>query len=148
MLALKKKREAEKKAAEAAAAAAAADTTDGGGAASDSGSGTTGAGGAATPPTTTDGAGGSGGEKVSLFGIGGAKKTKKGDQAGTKKTPGEIRIQKGTYRMPPHPPTKNLDGWYRQSFLHQWQHEGPAEQCEDASIPLFSLENHTFPNFD
>ncbi|KAL3920414.1 MAG: hypothetical protein SGARI_006951, partial [Bacillariaceae sp.] len=37
------------------------------------------------------------GDKVSLFGIGGQKKTKKGAQAGTKKTPGEIRIQKGEW---------------------------------------------------
>jgi hypothetical protein len=35
-------------------------------------------------------------EKVSLLGIGGKKKTKSGENSGTKKrTPGEIRIQKG-----------------------------------------------------
>mmetsp|Transcript_52953 Transcript_52953/g.128443 ORF Transcript_52953/g.128443 Transcript_52953/m.128443 type:complete len:233 (+) Transcript_52953:78-776(+) len=86
MLALKKKREAEKKAAE---EAAAADTSADGGTADSS------AGAAATPSASATGGGGGGGsEKVSLFGIGGAKKTKKGDQAGTKKTPGEIRIQK------------------------------------------------------
>jgi len=35
-----------------------------------------------------------GGGQVSLFGIGGQKKTKKGETQGTKKSPGEIRIQK------------------------------------------------------
>jgi hypothetical protein len=35
-------------------------------------------------------------QKVSLFGIGGEKKTKNGDsKTGKKRTPGEIRIQKG-----------------------------------------------------
>jgi len=68
MLALKKKREAEKKAAEEAAKAEA------------SSGGTPGV---AAPPG------------LSLFGVGGIKnKTKKGEQTGTKKTPGEIRIQK------------------------------------------------------
>jgi len=72
MLALKKKREAEKKAAEEAAKAEA------------SSGGTPGV---ASPPS---------GGQVSLFGVGGVKnKTKKGEQTGTKKTPGEIRIQKG-----------------------------------------------------
>ena len=67
MLALKKKREEQKKAAEEAAKAEAAS------------------------PSVSAPAG-----QVSLFGIGGQKKTKKGEQTGTKKTPGEIRIQKGT----------------------------------------------------
>ena len=69
MLALKKKREAERKAKEEAAknseAAAAAP---------------------AAPATPG---------QVSLFGIGGEKKTKKGETQGIKKSPGEIRIQKG-----------------------------------------------------
>jgi hypothetical protein len=69
MLALKKKREAEKKKAEEEAAAKPADAP----AAVESGDK----------------------NKVSLFGIGGQKKNKKGEQAGTRKTPGEIRIQKG-----------------------------------------------------
>jgi hypothetical protein len=77
MLALKKKREAEKKEKEEAAkkeAAAAAES----------------------PPETAplDGGG-----QVSLFGIGGQKKTKKGEAPGIKKSPGEIRIQKGKYRI-------------------------------------------------
>jgi len=66
MLALKKKREAEKKEADDAAAAAAAASA--------------------------------GPEKVSLLGIGGKKQAKNGDSAangGKKRTPGEIRIQKG-----------------------------------------------------
>lgn len=75
MLALKKKREAEKKAAEEAAEAEAASPAD--------------------APASADKKGSEGGQ-VSLFGIGGQKKTKKGEQTGTKKTPGEIRIQKGT----------------------------------------------------
>ncbi|KAG7367708.1 ubiquitin-conjugating enzyme [Nitzschia inconspicua] len=78
MLALKKKREAEKKQAEeeAAVAAAASNSTQ--------------------TPTTTSAAAASAVEpkKVSLFGIGGEKKTKKDDNTATKKTPGEIRIQK------------------------------------------------------
>lgn len=71
MLALKKKREAEKKEKEAAAAAAAAEET---------------AANATQQP-----------EKVSLLGIGGKKKTKseEGDKTGKKRSPGEIRIQKG-----------------------------------------------------
>lgn len=74
MLALKKKREAEKKAAEEAAKAEA------------SSGGTTP--GVASPPG------------LSLFGVGGVKnKTKKGEQTGTKKTPGEIRIQKGSFQF-------------------------------------------------
>ena len=69
MLALKKKREAEKKAAAAAAAAEAESAK------------------TAEEPKT---------EKVSLLGIGGKKKTKSGEGSATKKrTPGEIRIQKG-----------------------------------------------------
>ena len=74
MLALKKKREAEKKQAEedAAKAEAAASATPG----------------AASPAPAAAG-------QVSLFGIGGEKKSKKGEQQGAKKTPGEIRIQKG-----------------------------------------------------
>jgi hypothetical protein len=68
MLALKKKREAEKKQAEEEAAAAAQAP--------------------ASAPTTET-------KKVSLFGIGGEKKNKKDEPSGTKKTPGEIRIQKG-----------------------------------------------------
>ena len=81
MLALKKKREAEKKEKEEAAkkeAAAAAEA----------------------PPETAPLDGGGGGGQVSLFGIGGQKKTKKGDAPGIKKSPGEIRIQKGKYRIP------------------------------------------------
>lgn len=67
MLALKKKREAEAKAAAEAPTATTAEA----------------------PPET---------EKVSLLGIGGKKKTKSGDTNGSKKrTPGEIRIQKGVY---------------------------------------------------
>ena len=79
MLALKKKREKERKAAEEAAKAAAASP------------------GADAPPAekAADGAPAAGGQ-VSLFGIGGQKKTKKGE-SGTKKTPGEIRIQKGMF---------------------------------------------------
>mmetsp|Transcript_17666 Transcript_17666/g.40742 ORF Transcript_17666/g.40742 Transcript_17666/m.40742 type:complete len:219 (+) Transcript_17666:116-772(+) len=72
MLALKKKREEQKKAAEAAAKAEAA----------------------GTGPTVSAPADGAEGGQVSLFGIGGKKTTKKGEQTGTKKTPGEIRIQK------------------------------------------------------
>jgi hypothetical protein len=68
MLALKKKREAEAAAVKAAAAAEAKQEP----------------GDAAGP------------QKVSLFGIGGEKKTKNGDsKTGKKRTPGEIRIQKG-----------------------------------------------------
>jgi len=70
MLALKKKREEQRKAAEEAAKAE-----------------------AASPSVSAPANGGEGGQ-VSLFGIGGQKKTKKGEQMGTKKTPGEIRIQK------------------------------------------------------
>lgn len=85
MLALKKKREAEKKAAEDAAKAEAA-------APSTTSDVTPASGDAAAPSGDSAPAGG----QVSLFGIGGQKKTKKGDQTpGTKKTPGEIRIQKG-----------------------------------------------------
>ena len=66
MLALKKKREAERKAKEEAAKNNEA---------------------AAAAPATPG--------QVSLFGIGGEKKTKKGETQGIKKSPGEIRIQKG-----------------------------------------------------
>jgi hypothetical protein len=74
MLALKKKREAEKKEREEEAARNAA-------------SGAVGP--AAAPP----------GGQVSLFGIGGQKKTKKGEALGTRKSPGEIRIQKGNFSI-------------------------------------------------
>ncbi len=77
MLALKKKREAEKKEKEEAAkneATAAAEAP------------------SATAPAD--------GGQVSLFGIGGQKKTKKGEAPGIKKSPGEIRIQKGKYSSP------------------------------------------------
>ena len=70
MLALKKKREAERKEKEEAAKNNA---------------------GAEKNGETASSAGG----QVSLFGIGGEKKTKKNEAAGTKKSPGEIRIQKG-----------------------------------------------------
>ena len=73
MLALKKKREEQRKAAEEAAKAE-----------------------AAAPSANAPADGASGGGQVSLFGIGGQKKSNKGEQSGTKKTPGEIRIQKGT----------------------------------------------------
>ncbi len=75
MLALKKKREQQRKAAEEAAKAEAA---------------------APSVSAPADGAAPAAeGGQVSLFGIGGQKKTKKGETSGTKKTPGEIRIQKG-----------------------------------------------------
>ena len=74
MLALKKKREAEKKAKEEAAKAEAAA-------------------GVETPAAAAPTEGG----QVSLFGIGGQKKIKKGEAQGAKKTPGEIRIQKGNF---------------------------------------------------
>ena len=72
MLALKKKREAEKKAAEEAAKAAAESGT-------------------ATPAQAPSGG------QVSLLGIGGKATTKKEEQTGTKKSPGEIRIQRGKF---------------------------------------------------
>lgn len=72
MLALKKKREAEKKKAEEEAKAAVASPS------------------VSAPSESTE----EGGGQVSLFGIGGQKKTKKGESSATKKTPGEIRIQK------------------------------------------------------
>ena len=53
---------------------------------------------APTVSAPADGAaaeGAAAGGQVSLFGIGGQKKKKKGEQTGTKKSPGEIRIQKG-----------------------------------------------------
>ena len=78
MLALKKKREAERKEKEEAAKNAAAAEKNG---------------------ETAASAGG----QVSLFGIGGEKKTKKNEATGTKKSPGEIRIQKGKY-LPTFPP--------------------------------------------
>jgi hypothetical protein len=40
------------------------------------------------------------GGTVSLFGIGGERKNKKGQPPGTKKSPGEIRIQKGNFSIP------------------------------------------------
>jgi ubiquitin-conjugating enzyme E2 M len=87
MLALKKKRDAEKKKAEEEAAA---------GAAIDSGT---------DQPQKADAAASDETKKVSLFGIGGEKKGKKGAMiTGTKKTPGEIRIQKGELRIVPPPP--------------------------------------------
>ena len=78
MLALKKKREAEKKEKEDAAKREAAA--------------------AAEAPSVTAPA--EGGGQVSLFGIGGQKRTKKGEAPGTKKSPGEIRIQKGKFLFP------------------------------------------------
>jgi hypothetical protein len=93
MLALKKKREAEKKAAEEAAAAAATAVSSPPSSDIPPPAGDTTASGDANSRTAV--AAGSSGQ-VSLFGIGGQKKTKKGDPVtGTKKTPGEIRIQKG-----------------------------------------------------
>lgn len=76
MLALKKKREAEQKAAQEAAAAD---------------------GGTAEAPTA-----GAAPEKLSLLGVGGKKQVKNGDIAkvGKKRTPGEIRIQKGLSLVP------------------------------------------------
>jgi len=71
MLALKKKREEQRKAAEEAAKAE-----------------------AAAPNGSAPAEGAEGVGQVSLFGIGGQRKTKKSEQSGTKKTPGEIRIQK------------------------------------------------------
>ena len=72
MLALKKKREAEQKQAAAEAAAEAASSSNNGGTA---------------PP------------KLSLLGVGGKKQVKNGDSGTTvkKRTPGEIRIQKGAF---------------------------------------------------
>jgi len=70
MLALKKKREEQRKAAEEAAKAEAA------------------------APTVSAPADGAEGGQVSLFGIGGKKNKKKSEHTATKKTPGEIRIQK------------------------------------------------------
>ena len=78
MLALKKKREAEAKAKAAAAAAEATNPTSEPSATAP----------AASAPTT---------KKVSLLGVGGKKKKtgEDGKKAGKKRTPGEIRIQKG-----------------------------------------------------
>ena len=77
MLALKKKREAEAKAAAEEAARAKEE-----------------------PASAENGAGKT--EKVSLFGIGGQKKNKNGDgKTGKKRSPGEIRIQKGKLRLKP-----------------------------------------------
>lgn len=73
MLALKKKREAEAKAAAEEAARAKQEPSGGNGAEGKS-------------------------EKVSLLGIGGKKKNKNGDgKTGKKRSPGEIRIQKGNF---------------------------------------------------
>ena len=74
MLALKKKREAEKKEAEEREEAAKRDN------------------GGSTAPAAPAG-------QVSLFGIGGEKKTKKGETPGKKRSPGEIRIQKGKFSI-------------------------------------------------
>jgi hypothetical protein len=94
MLALKKKREAEQKAA-AAAAAAENDTTTATGERNQSG--TTGENGESS--STTSGSNGT--TKISLLGIGGMKKKENNatsnNSASKKRTPGEIRIQKGTY---------------------------------------------------
>jgi hypothetical protein len=81
MLALKKKRETEAKQAAEAAAAAAAEAKDNGG------------GGEAMQVESV--------EKVSLLGIGGKKKSKNGGPEAKvkKRTPGEIRIQKGTFSV-------------------------------------------------
>jgi hypothetical protein len=75
MLALKKKREVEKKEREDAAKEEAA---------------------AAAAGPSAEAPGG----QVSLFGIGGQKKTKKGEAPGIRKSPGEIRIQKGNFSIP------------------------------------------------
>jgi hypothetical protein len=87
MLALKKKREAEKKRAEEEeAAASAAASTDAGTLQQPQGD-------AGVSEET---------KKVSLFGIGGEKKSKKGEMTtGAKKTPGELRIQKGAKGIKP-----------------------------------------------
>ena len=79
MLALKKKREAEAKAAAEAAAGAA--STNPSSAPSSAGESTS---------SAVD-------NKVSLLGIGGKKKTKENGGGGKKRTPGEIRIQKGEF---------------------------------------------------
>eukprot|EP00934_Nitzschia_sp_Nitz4_P007437 Nitzschia sp. Nitz4//scaffold142_size57810//20997//23280//NITZ4_006494-RA/size57810-processed-gene-0.46-mRNA-1//1//CDS//3329536385//7427//frame0 len=86
MLALKKKREAEKKEKEEAAKREAASAVE-------------------TPEVAPAATGG----QVSLLGIGGQKTTRKGDAPAAKKTPGEIRIQKGAtyhflFTIPPHYP--------------------------------------------
>lgn len=78
MLALKKKREAEAKAKAAAEASGAA----------------------STQPSSAPSSGGestSSDNKVSLLGIGGKKKSKENGSGGKKRTPGEIRIQKGEF---------------------------------------------------
>jgi len=87
MLALKKKREAEAKAkAEAEAAAAAAPPS------GQSSSNPT------SEPAASSSASSSG--KLSLFGIDGKKKANKSaESGGKKKTPGEIRIQKGMWKI-------------------------------------------------
>jgi hypothetical protein len=77
MLALKKKREVEKKEKEEAAKREAAAALE-------------------EPSGTAPADGG----QVSLFGIGGQKKTKKGEASGIRKSPGEIRIQKGNLCIP------------------------------------------------
>ena len=79
MLALKKKREAEQKEREDAAKTEAESV-------------------AQKPDATASSKGG----KVALFGIGGQNITKAGDGTGPKKSPGEIRIQKGKYIIPVH----------------------------------------------
>jgi hypothetical protein len=79
MLALKKKREAEAKAAAEAASTAAASTTP------------------SSAPSSAGESTSSADNKVSLLGIGGKKKTKENGGGGKKRTPGEIRIQKGKW---------------------------------------------------
>jgi hypothetical protein len=51
--------------------------------------------------------------KVSLLGIGGKKKTKNGDSktAGKKRSPGEIRIQKGTFPYSNNSNNKRTPTW-------------------------------------
>ena len=77
MLALKKKREAEQKEREETAKNEAESV-------------------AQKPDATAASKGG----KVALFGIGGQNLTKSGEGSGPKKSPGEIRIQKGKYVIP------------------------------------------------
>jgi hypothetical protein len=87
MLALKKKREKEKKEAEEAAKNEAT---------------------AAASPADVPGG------QVSLFGIGGKKKTKKGEAEKNRKSPGEIRIQKGNFLF-----ATNLQDALNQSHVSQ-----------------------------
>ena len=80
MLALKKKREAEAKAAAEAAASGAASTNP-----------------SSAPSSAGESTSSAADNKVSLLGIGGKKKTKENGGGGKKRTPGEIRIQKGEF---------------------------------------------------